>query len=168
MQIRDWFRPQRYVLALFLAVALVSGTTLAALAWMFVRQDQVLELQRRQERIEQAADRSAAVMTRSLADLELLLAAQPGPDPKLPPDVVILSAGPAGITVSSDGGLLYYPAVPGGSEEPRQAFEEGERLEFAKQDPQGAPGRHSPAPGRDRGRDEGAGAVAILKIASSI
>ena len=138
MQIRDWFRPPRHVLAIFLAVSLSCGTTLAALAWLLVRQDRALEFQRRQERIEQAADRSVAVMQRSLADLELQLAARPGRNSKLPPDVVILSAGPADITVRPDGGLLYYPAAFDRRDEPQQAFEVGEQLEFAKRDPVGA------------------------------
>ena len=36
MQIRDWFRPPRHVLTIFLAVALVSAATLALLAWLLV------------------------------------------------------------------------------------------------------------------------------------
>ncbi|MBK5293773.1 MAG: hypothetical protein JJE04_19100, partial [Acidobacteriia bacterium] len=51
MRIREWFRPPRHVLTIFLAVALVSGTALATLAWLLVRQDKALELQRRQERM---------------------------------------------------------------------------------------------------------------------
>lgn len=132
MQIRDWFRPPRHVLTIFLAVALVSGATLALLAWLLVEQDKAQELRRRQERIEQAADRAAAVMQRSLADLELQLTAQPNRYLRPPPDVVIFSAGAAGVSVQPPGGLLYYPVAFDQPDASEQAFAEGEQIEFSE------------------------------------
>ena len=138
MQIRDWFRPPRHVLAIFLGVALVSGATLAALAWLLLRQDHARETQRRQERIEQAADRAAAVMQRSLADLEIQLAAPLDRKKNPPPDVVLLGSAPDGLTIHPQGALLYYPDSFQRQVPATRIFDEGEQLEFAKHDTAGA------------------------------
>jgi hypothetical protein len=74
MAFRAWFRPPRHILTIFLGVAVVSAGTLGWLSWLLLQQDRALDLQRRQERLEQAADRATAVMRGALADLELRLA----------------------------------------------------------------------------------------------
>ena len=56
MTFRDWFRPPRHVLTIFLSVAVVSAGALGWLSWLLVEQDRALEVQRRQARLEQAAD----------------------------------------------------------------------------------------------------------------
>src|SRR5204863_289470 len=63
MEFRNWFRPPRHVLAIFVAVAVVSAGALAWLMWLLLEQDKAVEMQRRQERLEQAADRAAAVVS---------------------------------------------------------------------------------------------------------
>ena len=56
MAFREWFRPPRHVLTIFLSVAVVSAVALGWLSWLLVEQDRALDVQRRQERLEQAAD----------------------------------------------------------------------------------------------------------------
>ena len=65
-----WLQPPRGLLTAFLAVALVSAAALVWLGWLLLKQDAALEVQRSQDRLEQAADRAAAAMQRSIADLE--------------------------------------------------------------------------------------------------
>ena len=140
MAFREWFRPPRYVLTIFLSVAVASAGALGWLSWLLVQQDKALEVQRRQERLEHAADRATAVMQGALADLELQLTSYTAPTSGPPAGVVIVIADPTGAidVVRPDGGLLYYP-------EPKQAPDastvrliEAEQTEFARGDLVGA------------------------------
>ena len=106
MGFRDWFRPPRHVLAIFLAVAVVSAGALGYLAWLLL---QAVRIQRQQERLEQAADRAGAIMQGALADLELQLGSHPTRTATPPAGVLILSAGPDGIKLRPPGALIYYP-----------------------------------------------------------
>ena len=133
MRFRDWFHPPRHVLTIFLGVALVCGCALGWLAWLLLEQDKALEVQQRQERIEQAADRAVAVMQRALADLASHLRSDPLKEATLPPGVTVLTTGPGGILVQPHGALLYYPEPSALPEAQSQAFSEGEQREFAQQ-----------------------------------
>src|SRR5512136_2498232 len=55
MFLREWFRPPRHLLALFVAVIALPAMALAWLAWRTFEQDKALERQRLQERLETAA-----------------------------------------------------------------------------------------------------------------
>ncbi len=138
MQALDWFRPPRQPLVVFLAVALVSATALGWLGWLLLDQDTDLEVQRRQERIELAADRAAATMQRSLADLQSHMGPQPGQAGPLPLGVLAITLEPAGSVVSPAGSLLYVPVRRASAEAPPRTFAEGERFEFASTDPASA------------------------------
>jgi signal transduction histidine kinase len=130
MNIRDWFRPPRHVLAIFVAVALVSAAALAWLIWLLLQQDKTVEMQRRRDRLEQLTDRAAAVMQSALADLDR--AATP------PSGVVFVTFREKEIVVKPDGGLLYYPEIPPFPEAPINRFADGEQAEFARDDLQSA------------------------------
>ncbi|OFW27686.1 MAG: hypothetical protein A3H97_23080 [Acidobacteria bacterium RIFCSPLOWO2_02_FULL_65_29] len=140
MPIRDWLRPPRQVIVVFLAVALVSAGGLGWLAWQLLAQEKALEIQRRQERLEQAADRAAALMQQSLADLQARVGPQSAANERLPSGVSVVSIGPGGATVTPPGSILYYPFPRTALEADPKAFVGGERLEFA------------PTPTRARGR----------------
>jgi len=127
---RNWLKPPRQILVLFLGVAAVSFGALGTLAWRLLDQDRDLENQRRQLELESAADRLVATMQRSLADLQQHLASPGRALSELPSNVVAVTI--AGDSVSSrpPGRLLYYPVVPS-TPSPRTAFVEAERLEFS-------------------------------------
>ena len=138
MAFREWFRPPRHVLTIFLCVAVVSAGALGWLSWLLVEQDRALDVQRRQARLEQAADRATAVMQGALADFELRLTASSARTPGGPLGVVIVIADPTGITVRPDGGLLYYPEPEQPPDLPTGSFVEAEQAEFARRDLVGA------------------------------
>lgn len=124
--VRQWLRPPRHVLAIFVAVAVVSAGALAWLMWLLLEQDQTVELQRRQERLQQAADRAAAVMQGAIADLDRVA------DP--PAGVLMVHFRPDGIVVRPPGSLLYYPETPRYPETPATPFVDAEQTEFARKD----------------------------------
>ncbi len=135
MPLRDWFRPPRHVLAIFLAVALISAGALGWLGWLLLEQDQAVETQRRQERLEEAADRAVAVVERALAGLESQLgrataAAIPG--------VSLVAIAANGTVARAEPGLLYCPLPAAEPEAPPEVFAEAERLEFARNGPAAA------------------------------
>jgi signal transduction histidine kinase/predicted negative regulator of RcsB-dependent stress response len=141
MPIRDWFRPTRHVLAVFLVVAVVSAGALGWLAWLLLKQDEALDVQFQQGRLEQAADRAAAVMQRALTDLQAQAgpqAASAGPLPKGVSAVSIVLPDSHTASVRPDGGLPYSPVAGATLQAPAQVFAEGERLEFAAKDLRGA------------------------------
>ncbi len=134
MAFREWFYPPRLVLTIFLGVAVVSAGALGWLAWLLFEQDRALEVQRHQERLEQAADRAAAVMQSALADLELQLNSDPGRTSEPPAGALIFITGPTGVLIHPDGGLLYYPEPPQVPESPTAPFVEAEQAEFVRKD----------------------------------
>ena len=46
MAFREWFRPPRHILTIFLSVAIVSAAALGWLSWLLVEQDRALDVQR--------------------------------------------------------------------------------------------------------------------------
>lgn len=134
MRLAEWFRPPRHVLTVFIGLALVSALALGWLAWLLLERDVALEAQRRQERLEQVADRAAALMQSELSDLELRLSSALAGSPSLPPGVLFLVAGPGATAVYPPGGLLYRPVLEATPEPPAAPFVDGERLEFAQGD----------------------------------
>ncbi len=61
---QQWFRPPRAVLTLFLCLMLACALALGWLGWQVLVQDRAVEAQRRQERLESAADRAVTAMER--------------------------------------------------------------------------------------------------------
>jgi len=135
MRLREWFRPPRHALLLFLGVAVVCGVALGWLGWQLLEQDQAVEVARRRERVDEAADRAVAVMQRSLADLEARLG-QRTMSGSLPAGVTVVAGGENGITAVP--GFLYYPETVRLPEAAAGAFVEAERLEFTVNDLAGA------------------------------
>ncbi len=134
MAFREWFRPPRHILTIFLGVAVVSAAALGWLSWLLVEKDKALDVQRRQEHLEQAADRATAVMQATLADLELQLNSPSIRRSETAPGVLIVITGPTGIVVRPDGGLLYYPAPGHVPESPTDHLSKAEQAEFARKD----------------------------------
>ena len=132
MRIRDWLRPPRSVLTVFVAIALVCVAALCWLAWLLLEHDKAVEAQQRQERVEQAADRAVAIMQRALATLTDHL--RPGAaSSQLPVGVAVIENGPTALKVHPRGALLYYPAPSPTQAPPADALLAGEQAEFARQ-----------------------------------
>ena len=77
MGLAIWLRSPRRTLTVFLTLMLVLGGALGWFGWQLLRQDRALEGQRRQELLEQAVDRMAALLQQSLTDLESYLSFVP-------------------------------------------------------------------------------------------
>ncbi|MBI2185697.1 MAG: hypothetical protein HYU37_01080 [Acidobacteria bacterium] len=134
MQVRHWLRPPRLMLVVFVGVALVSSGALGWLGWLLLAQDAALDVQRRQEALDQAADRAAAAMQRAIADLQSRTSAEPDATVRLPSGVSRLSLAPGVIRVWPEDSLLYYPFPARPPAAPSEAFDRGEQYEFADRD----------------------------------
>jgi signal transduction histidine kinase len=137
MQLRDWFRPPRHVLTIFLGVAVVCGVALGWLGWLLLEQDNAVESQRRRERLDQSADIAIAEMQRALSDLEAQLT-RPGIATAPPQGLTFVFTSANGGVVRAQPALLYYPEQPRLQEAPPGTFAEAERLEYAANDLAGA------------------------------
>jgi len=124
--------------ALFVAVAVVS---VIAVVWMGARllvQERAIEAQREEERREAAADRVVAGLEQVLLAEERRLANPRVADLAAGDDVLVVVASPAGITVSPEKTLLFYPVMPAAREAPPSLFARAEKSEFVERDPAGA------------------------------
>src|SRR5215471_4483508 len=70
MAVSDWFRPPRYLLALFLVLTLAPASGLVWLGWRMLALDRALARQQLQNRLEGAGDLIAAELDRELGALE--------------------------------------------------------------------------------------------------
>jgi signal transduction histidine kinase len=143
MQVRLWLRPPRLMLVVFVGVALVSGGALGWLGWLLLAQDAALDGQRRQEALDQAADRAAAAMQRSIADLRSRTSAEPDATVQLPAGVSRISLAPGVVRVWPEDSLLYYPFAARPPAAPSETFDRGERYEFADRELDLAAGEYS-------------------------
>jgi hypothetical protein len=105
---RSKLQPPRRVLALFVAVAVVSMSALVWLSWRLLRQDRALEDQRIQERLERAADLITTSLDLGLSRIEAGLSALADPGS----EALSVVFGPREIETLPRGRLLYYPFVP--------------------------------------------------------
>lgn len=136
---REWLKPPRSLLALLFLVTFVSVSALAWLGWKLLDQERAVEAQRAQERLEQAADRIAAIARGTLAEtgerLGTWLIAPPAdskPDEGL---LLILSGNDGGFTAMPAQRLLYRPAPPLQFDDSANVFAEGETMEFQQKLP---------------------------------
>ena len=70
MAMRDWLRPPRRLLGLFLLVTLVPSLALVASGWRLLEQDRLLSLSQQSERREQAADLAVSELERLVGAAE--------------------------------------------------------------------------------------------------
>ena len=118
------------MLVVFVGVALVSGGALGWLGWLLLAQDAALDVQRRQEALDQAADRAAAAMQRSIADLRNQTSAEPDAI-RLPTGVSRISLAPGVVRMWPEDRLLYYPFAARPPAALSETFDRGEQYEFA-------------------------------------
>ena len=137
MSPKDWFRPPRHLIALFLLVTLIPSVLLVAFGWQLLEQDRELERQQADRRREQAADLVVATLEQALASSEQRLPLRDEQSVvQVTHDSVLLEITDDALEVFPIDRLLYLPVLtPPPSEAPRHLFERGEHVEFIEQDP---------------------------------
>src|SRR5262245_36501222 len=138
MALRDWFRPPRQLMLVFLVVAAASTTALAWLTFQLLTQEQAAERQRRLEDLDRVADRAAAAIERQLAALDARLDQAPAPDEMVPANAVILVRTDSGFIVNPAGSLPYLPSLPATDPPASDELRAAEQLELAKEDHAGS------------------------------
>jgi signal transduction histidine kinase len=135
--LREWLKPPKSLLLILVLLTLVSVSTVGWFGFKLLEQDRMVQAQRRQERLEQAADRMAATLRGTLAETGERLSAwltTPPPAGK-PEDGVLLTVDENSLTAYPAGRLLYYPAPSNEPEAPPEVFAGGELLEFLQAQP---------------------------------
>jgi hypothetical protein len=130
-RIRRWLAPPRHLLLVLAAVPLASASSLSWVGWELLRQDQAVEAQREQERLEHQADLAVQSLERLLAATEERLAdwvSRPSdavPEPVHGGHIVTFT----GTTIQSNRSspLLFYPYLPNRANPPSQLFADGEK-----------------------------------------
>jgi signal transduction histidine kinase/predicted negative regulator of RcsB-dependent stress response len=141
--LRNWFRPPRHLLALFLVITLVLAGALGWLSWRVLEQERALEGQRLQERLDNAADLASAALLRSLAQMEerlnRLIAL---PEAQMAtaaaslaePETLLLNLTTTTVETYPGGQLLYVPLPVSAKETPVTVFAQAEAAEFQQKD----------------------------------
>ena len=132
----DWLKPPRRLLLFLFTLTLVSVSSLLWFGWKLLEQERLVEAQRGQERLEQAADRIAASLRRTIFETTARLTTwKPGQPSQFPfkPEL-LLQIRSGHLTVEPAGILLYYPTevIP---EAPEPLFTQAEMFEFAQDQP---------------------------------
>lgn len=131
MVLREWFRPPRHLLVLFLVVTLVPATGLVWLGWYLLQQDRALVDQRIQERRERAADLLVAALESRLRTVEQSLTQSPARwDLTQPDDAVLVVLGQSGVDAIPPARLLFYPVPAPCQQAAESLFRAGEDQEF--------------------------------------
>lgn len=138
MPLREWFRPPRHLLVILLLLTVASVSALLWSGWKLTEQESAVEAQRSRERLEQAADRVAALLRANLAETgERLAAAAAAPSPVgIKPETdqsLLLVFTQDTLSAYPPGRLLYSPVAEHGAEAPDGAFAEGEAAEIRHQ-----------------------------------
>ncbi len=146
MRFREWFRPPRHLLAMFVGITVVSTVALAFLGWEFVRQDRKQVNERTRKDRDDATELAAAALEKHFSEVEeqlTALAAMPETElskrvaefsKELSGDSVFLIFRNATMEAHPAGLLLYYPPLPSGDEPPDGVFAEADALENQQKD----------------------------------
>jgi signal transduction histidine kinase len=132
----EWLKPPRSLLLILFLVTLVSVSSLAWFGWRILYQEEVVDSQRAQERLEQAADRIAATARGLLAETGERVgtwSVSPPTDAKIDGGLVLILSG-NNLSALPPDRLLYRPLPTQAPEAPAAAFSEGEVLEFQQND----------------------------------
>jgi signal transduction histidine kinase len=145
----------------------IVGGALTWLCWRLLDQDRQLESQRTRERLEQAADRTAAALASSIEGLDAWLPLTADANMKSPPPgLVLLLKNETGTAVWPAGSLAYLPPPsPRQEKDFADAFAAGEHLEFQEHDFAGAADRFRLLAGS---RDAAVRAGALLRLGRNL
>jgi signal transduction histidine kinase/predicted negative regulator of RcsB-dependent stress response len=133
----EWLKPPRSLLLILFLVTLVSVSALAWFGWRVLYQEQAVDTQRAQERLEQAADRIAATARGALAETGEQVGAWLSLPPSAgkPEEGLLLILGKNSLAALPANRLLYRPFASAEADAPVTAFSDGELLEFQQADP---------------------------------
>src|SRR5437879_1177580 len=112
--LKGWLQPPRSLLVILFLLTFVSISALAWFLWKLLQQERVVEAQRAQELLEQAADRIAATVRGTLAETGDRLGAwlaSPPTDGK-PGEGLLLILTENNLSAIPAERLLYEPAPP--------------------------------------------------------
>ena len=138
MPLASWFRPPRRTLTVFVCLMTAFGLAFGWLGWQLLERDRLAERSQLQDRLELAADRVVAGLTRQLAAFDRVgdrrdQAARPVPD-----DVVAFEVTGLGIVAWPPGRLPFYPVVDAVDPPREAAFAEASAAEYRRSDPREA------------------------------
>ena len=146
MPIRDWLRPPRNLLVLFLGTTIVLSASLGWLGWRVLQQDRAVEAQRVRDRLDTSADLVAAEIGQALLDVEERLTrfsalsasglqqAASQYAAELGEDALVVVFRPRAVDAYPNHRLHAYPAVPRPEEPTVDVFAAGEAHEFRARD----------------------------------
>lgn len=133
----EWLKPPRSLLLALFLVTLVAVSALVWFGWRLLRQEQAVEAQRAQERLEQTADRIAATTREALAETGERLGAWAI---SAPADIktdqgllIILNAN--SLSAIPPHRLLYDPSISPDPDAASSVFTDAEAIEFQQNDP---------------------------------
>jgi hypothetical protein len=116
MRIREWCRPPRHLLVILLLLTVASVSALLWSGWKLTKQESAVEAQRSRDRLEQAADRIAALLRANLAETgerlaDAAAASSPaGITPEPEPWLLLVLTGNSFSAVSKPSGYSGHPA----------------------------------------------------------
>ena len=161
---KEWFRPPRRVLTIFLGVVVACVGSLGWLGYRLMDQDRALESQRIQEQLEIAADRAAALLERRLAELEKVLADTSGAA-RLPDGTILIVARARNLELYGGRRLLFYPEFEPPQQVSSDVLRRAELVEFQQNDPLTAAAMFREAA---RSRDRALRAAALVRLGRSL
>ncbi len=143
---KEWLKPPRSLLIILFLVTLVSVSALAWFGWRLLDQERVVEAQRAQDRLEQAAGRIAAIARGSLAEtgerVGSWLIAPPSDGKPEEGVLIIVSSESESFSALPAHRLLYRPDDSSQIGDSADTFAEGEALEFQQAQPSAALDRY--------------------------
>ena len=135
--LREWLKPPRKLLLILFLLTLVSVSALGWFGWRLLDQERIVESQRAQERLEQAADQVSATLRGALAEtgerLGVWLSSPPAGSE--PADGLLLVVTESALSAQPREHLLYYPYPAPQPQAPQADFAEAEGFEFAQSQP---------------------------------
>ena len=132
MPLGEWLKPPKPLLLVLFLLTAASVSAVVWFGWRLYKQENIVQSQRSEERLEQAAERIAATVRGALAESgERLGTWELTPPAVAPGDLLLVIRGDT-IAVASGGPLLYSPVPSADPEANPAVFADAELLEFAQ------------------------------------
>jgi signal transduction histidine kinase len=164
--VKQWLKPPRSLLLILVLFTLVSVSALAWFGFRLLSQERIVETQREQQRLEQAADRIAAILRGALAETgESLNAWLDSPLPPAPREGLVLLLSEQALSAFPAERLLYYPFPARDVDANPMRFAETEAVEFEQHSPERAAYAYE---GMARSGSPAVQAAALVRLARAL